>query len=76
MHPEKGLLCQFVFQTEILLIRLYFKSKYQIVLLLNFQVFEKEHWGGKNRERRKEKTEHLLHWHADPSRVCHLTKFP
>ena len=53
MHPEKGLLCQFVFQTEILLIRLYFKSKYQIVLLLNFQVFEKEHWGGKNRERRK-----------------------
>ena len=46
MHPEKGLISQFVFQSEILLIRLYFTSKYQIVLLLNFQVFEKEHWGG------------------------------
>ena len=46
MHPEKGLISQFVFQSEILLIRLYFKSKYQIVLLLNFQDFEKEPWGG------------------------------
>ena len=43
MHPEKGLLAQFVFQSEILLIRLYFTSKYQIVLLLNYQDFEKEH---------------------------------
>ena len=52
MHPEKGLLSQFVFQSEILLIRLYFPSKYQTVLLLNFQVFEKN-TEGKNRERRK-----------------------